>query len=148
MGYFPINQNNQNNQRVWFFWLFNYLVSFATYLSLHSITPAMPEINQIIKNNQRILIFDFSSLPKFFSTDRPTDQPTDICSYRSSLPELKKENFACVRTISNLKKFDFLNSKIFHGQTDICSYRSSLPELKNYFLSVGSTPSYSLSSRM
>ena len=39
----------------------------------------MPEINQIIKNNQRILIFDFLLFAKIFfhgQTDQPTDQQT------------------------------------------------------------------------
>ena len=57
----------------WFFWLFNYLVFFDIYLSRPSITQAMPEINQIIKNNQRILIFWFHKFStENFSTDRQT----------------------------------------------------------------------------
>ena len=43
------------------------------------------KINQIIKNNQRIWFFDFFDF-LVFSTDRQTD----IWTYRSSLPELKK----------------------------------------------------------
>ena len=47
------------------------------------------KINQIIKNNQRLLIF---LIFYFFhgQTDRQTDRQTDIWTYRSSLPELKK----------------------------------------------------------
>ena len=38
----------------------------------------MPEINQIIKNNQRILISWFHKFStEIFSTDRQTDRPTD-----------------------------------------------------------------------
>ena len=62
---------NQKIKTIIGFDSFDYLVIYfpAIYLSCHSITPAMREMNQIIKYIQRILIFDFISFPW---TDRPT----------------------------------------------------------------------------
>ena len=76
---FPINQKIKTIKIIKGVDSLDYLVFFAIYLSCHSITPAMPEINQIIKNNQRILIFDFLLFAKIFfhgQTDQPTDQQT------------------------------------------------------------------------
>ena len=62
--------------------------------------------NQIIKS--LLIYLNILIFRKFLQTDRPTDQPTDICPYRSDLPSLKKKSvslLSCMYIASALKMY-------------------------------------------